>query len=112
MINETIVQYFGQPMRVKCDRQCGKAWGFNSRPSIQLSEDIDDIAWLADGELGEAPADPGTYEGGQGKPTTPDVFPTKWCVRECERCESSEYGEADKPLELKDWSQRQYNIKR
>ena len=109
MINDSVVIYFGNPMKVACDRQCNKAWGINGRPSVRLSDDEDDIAWLADGELGEAPIDPGTYEGGMAKPLSPDEFPNKWCVRECERCAKSKPGEHLQPLELPDFSRRYYN---
>lgn len=108
-INSAIITYFGEQMHVACDRQCGKAWGINNRPRVQLSDDDDDYVFLADGELGEAPANPGTYEGGHPKPLTPDNFPNRWCVRECER---SERGEVGKPLVLHDWNQRFYNMPR
>jgi len=98
-INEAIVQYFGQPMKVRCYRECNKAWGMHTRPT-------ENGAWLSDTELGEAPADPGTYEGDSGKPLSPDAFPTKWCVRECERCASSHLGESGLPLALPDLSRR------
>ena len=104
------ITYFGQPARVNCDRQCQKAWGINSRPRVQLSEAEDDYAFLADGELGEAPADPGTYEGSHGKPTSPAQFPNKWCVRECERCSMTNFGDPDAPIELPDFSGRIKNI--
>lgn len=109
MENEAIITYFGQPAKVICDRNCSKAWGINLRPKTQLSNDEDDYVYLTDGELGEAPVDPGTYEGGFGKPSLPDVFPNKWCVRECERCEMSEPGKYTEPLEPKDWNKPVYN---
>lgn len=105
-INEAVLLYFGERTRVKCDRQCNKAWGTSVRPSISFSDDPDDTAYLADDELGEAPINPGTYEGGIGKPLSPDEFPQKWCVRECERCSMSERGE---PLVLKKFDTRRYN---
>lgn len=71
-----------------CDGNCRKAWGINHRPSVEFSQtDPDDIAFLADSELGEAPEDPGVYEGGHAKPRF-DAGPArqnKWCMRECER---------------------------
>jgi hypothetical protein len=78
---------FFQPAVLACDGNCGKAWGINNRPSRQLSDDPDDFAWLADWELGTAPVDPGTYEGGHGKPIdyTDPLRQNKWCARECER---------------------------
>lgn len=108
-MNEAKITYFGQPTKVACDRNCKKAWGISQRPKRQLSEDEDDVMWLSDGELGKAPVDPGTYEGGYGKPESPDMFPNKWCVRECERCEISEKGKFNEPLELTDWSKPVYN---
>lgn len=108
MINDAMITYFGKPARVLCDRKCGKAWGISNRPQIEFDpDDPDDIAYLADDELGEAPADPGTYEGSHAKPLTPDAFPNKWCVRECERCVMVEPGEAFK---LPDFSRRRYNM--
>jgi len=100
MQNDATIIYFGQPARVNCDRQCNKAWGRNNRPTIQLSDDEDDFAYLADSELGEAPDDPGTYEGDEGKPTSADQFPNKWCIRECERCNMSKPGAFREPLDL------------
>jgi hypothetical protein len=109
-INEAVIRYFGQSAKVVCDRNCAKAWGINNRPKVQLSEGEDDYAFLADGELGDAPADPGTYEGGDGKPSSPDEFPNKWCVRECERCAMSKPGQSHLPLALKAFDERRYNI--
>ena len=100
------ITYFDQPAIVDCDRNCRKAWGINARPRTQLSADDDDYAFLADDELSDAPADPGTYEGGHGKPRSPDHFPNKWCVRECERCEMVRPGE---DLILPDFTKRVYN---
>ncbi|MBI3821927.1 MAG: hypothetical protein HY289_04520 [Planctomycetes bacterium] len=107
--NEAVITYFGEPMKVACDRRCDKAWGGNHRPRVQLSESVDDFAYLADDELGEAPADPGTYEGGETKPESPDEFPNKWCVRECERCASSAPGQWRMPLPLTAFDKRVYN---
>lgn len=108
---EKSIIYFGKPARVACDEQCQKAWGINNRPKVQLSEtDEDDYEFLADGELPDAPADPGTYEGGQGKPSSAKFFPNKWCVRECERCEMTPPGKPDEALVLPDFSKRIKNI--
>lgn len=79
------ITYFGKPHLLMCDACCSKAWGINSRPKVSLSDDPDDYAFLADGELGEAPPDPGTYEGGQAKPIKEEGRLNKWCARECER---------------------------
>jgi hypothetical protein len=108
--NEAIITYFDQQAKVACDRRCEKAWGINNRPSVQLSDDEDDFAYLADDELGLAPVNPGSYEGGHAKPHSPDEFPNKWCVRECERCSMSQPGEYMLPLKLKRFDKREYNI--
>jgi len=109
MTNEAVILFFGRKVKVVCDRQCHKAYGINNRPRIQLSDDTDDCAFLADGELSEAPADPGTYEGGDAKPDSPDDFPNKWCVRECERCAMSQPGEWMLLLEAPSFAERIYN---
>jgi hypothetical protein len=96
---------FGQPVTIACDGICSKAWGTNSRPRVQLSEDVDDFAFLADGELGDAPIDPRTYEGDCGKPEGPHDMNT-WCARECERSETEDRGQ---PIKLHDFTQRLYN---
>jgi hypothetical protein len=64
------------------------------------------IIFLADDELGMAPIDPGTYEGGHGKPENKNERLNKWCARECER---SIIVEVNQPLELKNYSKRVYN---
>jgi len=107
---EALITYFGQLAKVNCDGNCKKACGLNGRPKVQLSADEDDYAFLADDELGEAPADPGTYEGNDAKPESAAGFPNKWCVRECERCARSKPGECDLPLAIKSFSKRVYNL--
>lgn len=99
------IRYFDQPCAVACDAKCHKAWGINNRPRVCF-DDEDDYAYLADDELGDAPADPGTYEGGQGKPQHPTERMNKWCVRECERSRMVGMG---KCAELRDFSTRAYN---
>lgn len=79
---QKIIKFFGSDVKVACDGNCNKAWGINSRPSNE-----DDSEWLSDNELGDAPVNPGTYEGRDGKPMNSSEFPNKWCVRECERCD-------------------------
>ena len=106
---ESEVTFFGQRAKVKCDGNCAKAWGIVARPREQLSDDGDDIVYLSDYELGLAPADPETYEGGYGKPDSVSEFPNKWCVRQCERCSVSKPDKFNEPLELSDWSKRVYN---
>lgn len=104
MIAKAIL-YFGKPRCVTCDAKCNKAWGINSRPRVRFDED-DDYAFLADGELGEAPDDLGTYEGMDGKPLAPEMRLNKWCVRECERAEKGDLGQL---IEVRDYSARVYN---
>jgi hypothetical protein len=104
------ILYCGHKLILVCDARCDKAWGRNRRPRVQLSAtDEDDYAFLADGELGVAPADPGTAEGDQCKPQTPKERLNKWCCRECERSERVEPGE---DFELPDFSRRVCNIPR
>ena len=99
------IQWFGNAMVLACDGNCCKAWGVMSRPKQDLSADPDDVAYLADGELGDAPADPGTYEGGCAKPASPDGM-NRWCARECERSDMK--ATVDK-LALPDYSARRFN---
>lgn len=110
VMNEAVITYCGQQAKVVCDRQCNKAWGINTRPRVQLSDDEDDYAFLADGELGDAPIDPGTYEGQDGKPESPNEFPNRWCVRECERSSMSEPGKWKFPLPVRTFDERRPNI--
>ena len=76
-----------------CDGKCNKAWGVSNRPR----DENDD--YLPDSELGEAPKDPGTYEGRDGKPDRP-LEHNKWCVRECERSKIVRPGEGMKLREF------------
>ncbi len=107
MMPQANITYFGNAVIVACDGNCAKAWGVSQRPEIKLSGDDDDVVHLADGELGIAPTDPGTYEGSDGKPGSVAEFPNKWCVRECERCAMADKG---KPITLPDWSVRMFNL--
>lgn len=71
--------------------------------------DYDDHAYYADHELATAPEEPGTWEGGDGKPDPTDQNPekmNKWCARECERSDMYEIGE---PIELKSFDKRRFN---
>jgi hypothetical protein len=106
------ITFFGQQAAVACDAKCSHAWGMNSRPKKQLSDNEDDYVYLSDAEAGPAPADPGTYEGFDGKPTTPDEFPNRWCVRQCERCVMSMPGMYREPLPLHDFDNPKPNIPR
>jgi hypothetical protein len=108
---EKIITFCFQKAKVRCDEKCNKAFGISSRPFIKLSDNVDDIVRLSDDEVGEAPIDPGTYEGGDAKPIPKDKIPNKWCVRECERCSMSQPEKYNEPLNLKDWSKRVYNFK-
>ena len=65
------VTAYGRPATIACDARCDKAWGWNARPKVQLSDDPDDVEWLADGELGDAPTVSSISEGGDGKPQHP-----------------------------------------
>lgn len=110
---EKVLTYFGQRAKVACDGRCEKAWGISDRPRVLLGNgtDPDDYAWLSDAEVGDAPTDPGTYEGDHGKPvdvTGPEHM-NKWCVRACERCVMSDPGKWEAPLPLPDFSRRFYN---
>jgi len=102
-----LVMFFGDPTLFMCDANCNKAWGINTRPRVELSDDPDDYEYLADSELGDAPTDPGTYEGSDGKPRTPEQRMNRWCVRECERSVMGELGEL---VEARDLSKRLSNM--
>ncbi len=129
---EKILTFCNQPMKVACDEKCNKAWGMNNRPRVYpeisdtlifglngeglyFDEDkhpevyIDNYAYCSDDELGEAPIDPLTYEGDDAKPTNKDEIGNKWCIRECERCVSSDIGKSAEPLELINLEKRFYN---
>jgi hypothetical protein len=99
------IQWMGRALVLACDGNCGKAWGISQRPKVELSADPDDVAWLADSELGEAPASPGTWEGGFTKPRDPAGM-NKWCARECER---SDMASALDKLRPSDFSARVFN---
>ena len=107
MIGKLVIAV-GEPALLICDAKCNKAWGINNRPREQFDEhDPDDYAYLADHELGEAPEDPGTYEGDQPKPRRPEDRLNKWCFRECERSEST--ADLRVLVETDDFSKRIYN---
>jgi hypothetical protein len=101
------IKGYGEEIVLACDGKCQKAWGVSNRPNIIFDEeDPDDMAFLADDELGDAPRDSGTYEGSHGKPASP--VHNKWCFRECER---SDFCEVQKlpSLVLPNFSKRRYN---
>lgn len=121
---QTDILFCGQQCTLACDGKCNKAWGINNRPELirnvfgdyvemtpeerfdeAICPNADDTVDLADGELGTAPADPGTYEGDEAKPT--NAIHNKWCARECERSVLVDRGQ---PIELPDYDKRHYNI--
>ncbi len=111
----TEITFYNKPCLATCDHQCEKAWGLNGRRAedgtvIEFDDnDPDDIAYVEDSKVGRAPDDPGTYEGigdDGGKPMHPTLH-NKWCVRECERCETIDPGET---VVVRDFSQPVYNI--
>jgi hypothetical protein len=96
------IRFFGRSCTLVCDGRCDKAWGMNTRPKLfympdglraldpgEEAEDLDDYVYEGDDRLGAAPVDPGTYEGGEGKPSGVPLDDSsrmnKWCARECER---------------------------
>lgn len=64
---QTKILFCGQNVTLSCDGKCDQAWGNNYHGQ----------------KSGIAPINPGTYEGGHGKPT--DKKHNKWRSRECER---------------------------
>jgi hypothetical protein len=102
------VTAYGRRFVLGCDAQCSKAWGAGARPRVLLSADNpDDYAYLADHEIGAAPVDPGTGEGGDGKPLVPSERLNRWCFRACERARWAPVGE---PLPERDLTRRRYNV--
>ena len=106
------ITYFGAPRLLVCDGRCDKAWGINNRPQLYFQEsllvpralepgeeprDPDDYVFVGDEALSIAPGDPGTYEGGEGKPSATPLDDSsrmnRWCVRECERSRKLKPGE-------------------
>lgn len=121
---EKKIVYCGQDAVVGCDAACNKAWGIVCRPCVYLDAqgkvvyvmldvrqrrlqgiDYDNYAYIPDHLLGEAPADPGTYEGADGK--SPKSL-NKWCVRQCERCDISSPG--TKEVNVSDFSDYVFNM--
>jgi hypothetical protein len=74
-----VITYCGQRVLLSCDLRCDKAWGRNGRRRDANDQELPDDC------LGVAPADPGTREGGEGKPQTISELHNKWCAWECER---------------------------
>ena len=104
------INWFDRSAILCCDGNCSKAWGINSRPEIQLSDDPDDFVYFSDDELGIAPEDPGTAEGPHSKPRHEGERLNKWCARECERSRIVPEAEFSDDLELPDFSKRDYNM--
>lgn len=108
----TEITYFHKQRLCVCDLKCEKAWGVNGRRDsvamVQLDpENDDDIMFLADDDYSEnAPEDPGTREGGHGKPFHPKRH-NKWCVRECERSDLIQPGDE---IKIPDFSLPVYNM--
>mgnify|MGYP003532947149 CR=1 FL=1 len=82
------VRFFGEQVVIACDGRCDKAWGINERPRVLLSGKDDDNIFVPDDALGIA-GPPGTWEGGDGRPSSVPLTDgermNKWCARECER---------------------------
>lgn len=107
---------FGKKITIACDGKCNKAWGLNNRlhKKVKGSKNDDDIYYFSDDEIpGDAPLNPGTYEGGHAKPTSKQDCLNKWCFRECERnfilSDLNSQEEIDN--ELNKFKKRVYNIK-
>ncbi len=103
------IVYSGREQIAACDAKCHKAWGIQERPKLSLSDNPDDVVYLSDGELPEAPANPGTFEGGYGKPLDESERLNRWCVRQCER---SDFAPTLAEVKLRDHSVRRYNMPR
>lgn len=99
------ITFCGQATILICDGQCNKAWGLNSRPKDRHDHGMlaGVLMYKSDSEAGDAPLDPGTEEGGDSKPTSPNERLNKWCARECERSTLSGVNEE---FVIPDWSTR------
>lgn len=81
--NTKLIPYLDKPMIVGCDGHCNLAWGIQAYGDRNVEPRSID--------LGPAPGPgetPIMYEGNDAKPMNDAEFPNKWCVRQCERCES------------------------
>lgn len=111
-VRSAVITHMGKGVRAACDGKCSKAWGIRERPKVMLSDDDHDWAYLSDKELEDAPSNPDTYKDGIGKPKSPNEFPNKWCISECERCFFSQPGEWMDDMsasDLPDFSKRLHN---
>jgi hypothetical protein len=93
-----------------CDARCDKAWGVNGRRvragnTIQMSDDEEDVVYLADHETGTSPFQGMTCVEDGTKPTTRSDH-NRWCLRECERSRVVEVGEQ---IAAPDFGTRLYN---
>jgi len=95
---------------VICDAKCHKAWGIRNRPHVQLSDNPKDIAWLADDELGDAPANISHHV--LHKPQSPHERLNLWCIDHCERrtLVLDVILNSGVDFELRDWTRRNYNL--
>lgn len=103
-ITQKKILYFGRECHLYCDGKCYKAWGVPSRPRVKVDGEE---YWVADNEFDNAPDDPGTYEGCDGKPmirSGRDM--NKWCARCCERSNIVGINEPMAKSALRDFSQR------
>lgn len=107
---------YGKRLALVCDGRCDKAWGINGRPKTMLGKHEDDFVWKPDANLGAAPGPGQTVvlsEGGHMKPSAVPLTSAermnKWCLRECERADSFEEGEA---VVVRDLSNPKPNIPR
>lgn len=95
----------GEGYLLACDGNCTKAWGVRNRPWVQLGKEDDDIGFLSDSELGDAPVGEEPSEGGDTKPYSP-LAKNKWCARQCER---SVIAATEDTVQLPDFSKRVLN---
>lgn len=103
------ILWSGRAVTLACDGVCSKAWGVIMRPTERFdANDPDDCAMHADHELGTAPVDPRSYEGGCAKPEGPAGM-NKWCSRQCERSRIFEADEVVTASALPSFDGRLYN---
>ena len=110
---EKEITYYGAPAKVGCDEKCNKAWGINNRPRVYLDISETQIFGLEGTSIYpdiEDDINVDNYENDDAKPTCKSEMGNRWCVRECERCQMSEYGKHNEPLKIKDFNQRFYNM--
>ena len=108
------MMFLGEIHIVACDGRCDKAWGVDDRPTNRLGSDHNDFEWLADGELGQAPIDPGSLSSDNGvrKPLLvrgPDDV-NEWCVDRCERMAKCRAVTSERAPDPPDLSRRRPNF--